>query len=78
VMVRLNLPPVVGMPPRVAVPLPLSVNVTPAGKAPDSEMAGTGYPVVFTVKELSTSEPEARFFEIPGDYKIVNHLNEQN
>ena len=33
---------------------------------------------VFTVKELTTSEPEARFFTVPADYKVVNRLNEQN
>jgi hypothetical protein len=33
---------------------------------------------VFTVKELTTSEPEAKFFEVPADYKIVNRLNPQN
>jgi hypothetical protein len=34
---------------RVAVPLPLSLNVTPAGRVPVSVSAGIGYPVVFTV-----------------------------
>jgi hypothetical protein len=33
---------------------------------------------VFTVKELTTSEPEASFFEVPADYKIVNRLQEKN
>jgi hypothetical protein len=33
---------------------------------------------VFTVKELSTSEPEPRFFEVPGEYKIVDRMNEPN
>jgi hypothetical protein len=33
---------------------------------------------VFTVKELSTSEPEGIFFKVPGDYKIVDHMNQQN
>jgi hypothetical protein len=32
---------------------------------------------VFTVKELSTSEPEPGFFEVPADYKIVDRLNEK-
>jgi hypothetical protein len=32
---------------------------------------------IFTVKELSTAEPEASLFEVSADYKILNHLNEQ-
>jgi len=35
---------------RVAVPLPRSVNVTPEGRVTVSVSAGTGYPVVVTVK----------------------------
>ena len=34
----------------MAVPLPLSVRVMPAGSAPDSVIAGVGAPVVSTVK----------------------------
>ena len=34
----------------VAVPLPLSVNVTPLGRAPLSVSAGVGKPVAVTVK----------------------------
>ena len=34
----------------VAVPLPLSVQLRPAGKAPVSLMAGAGAPVVLTLK----------------------------
>ena len=37
--------------PGAAVPLPLSEKLTPAGRAPASVSAGTGYPVVLTVKE---------------------------
>jgi hypothetical protein len=33
---------------------------------------------VFTVKELSTSEPDPSFFEVPADYKVVDRLNEKN
>ena len=33
---------------------------------------------LFTVKDLSTSEPESSFFEVPGEYKIVDRRNEQN
>jgi len=42
--------PLAGVPPRVAVPLPLSTKVTPLGNAPDSERAGFGTPVVVTMK----------------------------
>src|SRR5579859_4218537 len=41
--------PAVGVPARVAVPSPLSVNVTPAGRAPVSLSPGDGNPVVVTV-----------------------------
>ena len=37
-----------GVPARVAVPLPLSVNVTPAGSAPDSLSEGVGTPEAVT------------------------------
>ena len=40
--------PAAGVPASVAVPLPLSVNVTPDGSAPDSVTAATGLPVVIT------------------------------
>jgi hypothetical protein len=33
---------------------------------------------LFTVKDLSTSEPEPSFFEVPADYKIVDRLNEKD
>ena len=29
---------------------------------------------VFTVKELSTSEPDPAYFNIPSEYRVVNHL----
>lgn len=32
---------------------------------------------VFTVKDLTTSEPEPAFFEPPTDYQIVNHMSER-
>ena len=41
--------PTAGVPPRVAVPLPWSVNVTPLGNAPDSVKVGVGAPVAVTV-----------------------------
>ena len=46
------------MPARVAVPLPLSTKVIPAGRAPVSVMAGAGSPVVYTValKAVPTME----------------------
>ena len=42
--------PVDGVPLRLAVPLPLSVKVTPPGRAPLSLSAGVGKPLVVTVK----------------------------
>ncbi len=41
--------PAAGVPARVAVPSPLSTNVTPVGNAPVSLSAGVGNPVVVTV-----------------------------
>jgi len=49
VIVSGKLPLVVGVPASVAVPLPLSVNVTPPGNAPVSERDGVGVPLVVTV-----------------------------
>ena len=43
-------PPAVGVPARVAVPLPLLVKVTPVGRVPLSAMEGVGVPVDVTVK----------------------------
>lgn len=43
-----------GVPEMVAVPLPLSVKVRPAGRAPESEMEGSGEPVVVMVNEEAT------------------------
>ena len=54
VIVKLEVPPVVvpGVPLSVAVPFPLSVNVTPLGRVtPPSLRAGGGNPVVITVNE---------------------------
>ena len=45
------------MPDRLAVPFPLSVNVSPAGSAPVSVSAGTGMPVVVTVKPSGARIP---------------------
>ena len=44
------LEPMAGVPARVAVPLPLSVKVTPVGSGPLSANVGVGVPVVVTVK----------------------------
>ena len=43
--------PAAGVPARVAVPLPLSVNVTPEGSAPVSDSVAAGEPVVVTLNE---------------------------
>ena len=51
VIVRLVVPVAVGVPDRVAVPLPLSVNVSPAGSVPVSVIAGVGEPVVVIATE---------------------------
>jgi hypothetical protein len=48
-IVMLKTPPAVGVPPRVAVPFPLSLNVTPPGKAPVLVSDGVGKPVAVTV-----------------------------
>ena len=37
-------------PAKFAVPSPLSMNVSPAGRAPVTVIAGAGYPVVVIVK----------------------------
>src|SRR5260370_32314520 len=44
-----NVPVAVGVPLSVPVPLPLSRNVTPAGKAPLSVILGVGDPVAVTL-----------------------------
>ena len=46
---KLPVDPDAGVPARVAVPSPLSVNVTPDGSDPDSVTFATGLPVVVTV-----------------------------
>lgn len=33
---------------------------------------------VFTAKEISTAEPDAGFFNVPADYKVVDRRNESN
>src|SRR6266478_6280803 len=54
VNVMTNVPDVVGVPLSVPVPLPLSRNVTPAGKVPLSVMIGVGNPVVVTLNVPAT------------------------
>jgi hypothetical protein len=44
------LEPDAGVPDSVAVPFPLSTNVTPGGSAPDDMNVGTGNPDAMTVK----------------------------
>ena len=41
----------------------------------DSPLSGRQ---VFTAKELTTSEPDPSLFEVPADYKIADHLNDEN
>jgi hypothetical protein len=50
-MVKGYVPPVAGVPARVAVPLPWSTKVTPDGNAPISESDGLGNPVLVTVND---------------------------
>ncbi len=45
--------PAAGVPDKLAVPSPLSVNVTPDGNAPDSDKVGAGTPELVTVNEPS-------------------------
>jgi hypothetical protein len=61
-------PPVVavGVPAMVAVPLPLLVKVTPAGRFPNSDNVGAGEPVVVTVKEKAVP------FTTASDAALVN------
>ena len=51
-IVNLYVPPVpaAGVPESVAVPFPLSLNVTPDGSVPVSDKLGVGTPVDVTVK----------------------------
>lgn len=46
-----NMPGETAVPESVAVPLRLSVKLTPAGNVPENVNAGTGKPVVVTVKD---------------------------
>jgi len=41
----------------------------------DSPLSGKQ---VFTARELTTSEPDPSLFEVPADYKIADHLNDEN
>jgi hypothetical protein len=41
----------------------------------DSPLSGKQ---AFTAKELTTSEPDPSFFEIPAGYKIADHLDNEN
>ncbi len=65
--------PAEGVPAMVAVPLPLSVKLTPAGREPVLVIAGVGAPVVVTVNE--PAEPTANVAELAlvnaGDWWTV-------
>ena len=52
----------VGVPDRVAVPLPLFTKLTPLGSDPDSPIVGVGVPVVVTEKE--PAEPTVKVLEL--------------
>lgn len=53
-----------GVPEMVAVPLPLSTKVRPAGREPESEREGVGEPAVVMVKEVKTPTTKAEEFEL--------------
>ena len=63
VMVRVKMPWTVGVPAREAVPSPLSVKVTPAGRSPVSDSVAVGTPVETTVK--LPAEPSVNVVELP-------------
>jgi hypothetical protein len=48
----------------VAVPFPLSTNVTPLGSVPVSVSDGTGVPLVVTVKLLAVPTVNVVLFEL--------------
>src|SRR5690242_14377761 len=74
VMVNGNEPAAVGTPLSVAVPLPLSIKVTPAGSAPDSFRLGFGNPVVEIVNEPAALTVNVTLFAlmIAGASRIVS------
>ena len=49
--------PVAGVPDKVAVPFPLSTNVTPDGSVPDSLRLGVGYPPDAVITEKLPAVP---------------------
>lgn len=55
--------PAAGVPPRVAVPFPLSVNATPLGSAPVSVRADVGLPIEVTVNEPGTCSVKFVLFD---------------
>src|SRR5450631_2320158 len=59
-----NVPATIGVPESVPVPFPLSINVTPAGRAPALAMLGVGKPVVVTVKELGSPYANVALFAL--------------
>jgi hypothetical protein len=59
-----------GVPARVPVPPPLSVNVSPWGGAADRDSPAFGYPAVVTVKVLAL--PSAKVVAL-GDEKAGGH-----
>ena len=65
VNVRLKVPATVGVPPSVAVPFPLSVKVTPLGRAPDSLRVGVGKPpVVVTLNDSAVPTVNVLLFAL--------------
>ena len=66
-MVSGKVPPAVGVPGRVAVPSPLSTNVTPEGRPPVSESDGVGNPAVVTV-----NDPAAPLEKVALDPEVMD------
>src|ERR1700690_4480169 len=62
-----KLPPALGIPESVAVPLWLSTNVTPGGNPPASTMLAAGKAAVVTVNELDTPYANVVLFALVNE-----------
>ena len=68
------MPPLVGLPARVPLPLWLSINVRPEGNVPVGVMLGTGEPVAVTVNTPFAVVPNVALFAlvIPNGWLTVS------
>ena len=64
------------MPDKVAVPLPLSRNVTPLGSVPPSLSAETGVPVVVTLKVADLPVTKVALAAAGDGRSLVQHQGE--